>query len=521
MNRAIIIVLTVLMLTPSAARADRSKSKLTSGVNPLLAAVAYPLGNRVMLPRQFGKIEVEGLENLPKDGAVILAPTHRSRWDAPLVASVASRRIKRKDLRFMTRKDQASGLQGALVRNLGGFPVDVRKPSRETYSHTVDLLAQQRKLVIFPEGKINRDGKLSKLKPGVARMALKAAEKAPGKDVAIVPVGITYSHPNQPRGTKVRLSFGKPLKTSTYAATPKKERPEQITRDLDTALRRLTAPRKVKWARDTRPAKEIASGQPGVRAVKNVRWGFTEGKRREDWKPKFRDASIPTSGVKDVYYVREPFPPESIASHGMLAFSFNRGNRMAARDGSGKKAQGLVVSMEARLKEGQPYNLLKGFGKNFGVVYQLGTWRDNVQKATRRQGHRLERHKLKLTQEQKDNLLKVAVDAAVKDRAGEFYHTTRNSCYGNVVRLINKVVPRKQRIRKWLVPGVLENPAAVAPNMGPRALASKGLINLKARQTIRANPRLAPKPVLKPRPRRGLKSRIASTRHRLAARGRR
>jgi 1-acyl-sn-glycerol-3-phosphate acyltransferase len=54
----------------------------TSRVSPWLTSLFYPLGHYIVLPFYFGKIEITGQEHLPKDGPVILAPTHRSRWDA-------------------------------------------------------------------------------------------------------------------------------------------------------------------------------------------------------------------------------------------------------------------------------------------------------------------------------------------------------------------------------------------------------------------------------------------------------
>ncbi len=469
-----------LAMTPYRSAAEpRDGNTVTSGVNPALASVLYPLGKRVMIPSHFGDVSVKGLENLPREGAVILAPNHSSRWDAPLVAAAASRRVDRRDLRFMTRQDQLKGPQGWMVKGLGGFAVG-QGSARAAYTHSVELLGQRRKLVVFPEGKINRGNQVGRLKPGVARIALKAAQHR--KKVSVVPVGIRYSDPHQPRGSKVELTFGKPMDASAYAALPRKEAARKLTDDLGQALRRLTRP--APWSPEQRPSAR-KGGTASSTVLSNVRWGFDEAATPDQWRPRFRDTAVPNRGVKDVYLVLEPFPPESIAAHAMLAFSFPKQRRMAAADGSGKHARGLVLSVEARLRQGQPYSLLKGMGKSFGLVYQLGTWRDMVQKSTRQKGHRLERYKLKLNQQQKDALLTCALKSATRDRTGEYYHTTNNSCYSNVVRLINKVAPRKQRVRPWLVPRVLPNPRAVLPKMGPGVLGRKGLLDPRKPQIFK------------------------------------
>ncbi|MFM6202717.1 MAG: 1-acyl-sn-glycerol-3-phosphate acyltransferase, partial [Dolichospermum sp.] len=51
-------------------------------VSPWLMPVAYFLGRYIVLPSFFRDIKVTGRENIPRNGPVILAPTHRSRWDS-------------------------------------------------------------------------------------------------------------------------------------------------------------------------------------------------------------------------------------------------------------------------------------------------------------------------------------------------------------------------------------------------------------------------------------------------------
>jgi hypothetical protein len=121
--------------------------------------------------------------------------------------------------------------------------------------------------------------------------------------------------------------------------------------------------------------------------------------------------------------------------------------------------------------------------------------KDTYQKVLKRQDHKLIKHKLKLTQAQKDKLLANTLAEATKDRTGEKYHTTRNSCYQNVQRLINSVLPRRQRVREWLfripLPGGrsfgLYNPLATWPKAGPFMLSLKGLV--KRRDRVKSLPK--------------------------------
>ena len=247
-------------------------------------------------------------------------------------------------------------------------------------------------------------------------------------------------------------------------------------------------PRPEDYRPDQRPAK-LLSGSPGGRTatLSNVRWGFVERGTKKDWKPIFQDTTVRTGQVKEVFVMMEPFKPEWIAAHGMLGFEFKRDRPLVGADG--KKARGLVLSVEAHLEKNEPYNLINGMKDQFEIVYQMSTMKDIYQKCLVKQGHKLIKHKLRLNQQQKDALLRGTLAAAVKDRSSETYHTTRNSCYQNVQRLINGVVPRRQRVRQWLVraplPGGrkvgLYNPMATMPKLGPRALAGKGLVKLADR----------------------------------------
>ncbi len=58
------------------------------------------------LPAFFSAIKVVGRENLPSSGPLLLAPTHRARWDALLLPLAAGRRVTGRDCRFMVTLDE-------------------------------------------------------------------------------------------------------------------------------------------------------------------------------------------------------------------------------------------------------------------------------------------------------------------------------------------------------------------------------------------------------------------------------
>ncbi|MEG3922650.1 MULTISPECIES: lysophospholipid acyltransferase family protein [unclassified Microcoleus] len=189
----------------------------TSRVSPWLTSLLYPLGHYVVLPFHFGKIEITGQEHLPKDGPVILAPTHRSRWDALMMPYSTGQKVTGRDLRFMVTADEVKGVQGWFIRNLGGFPVDLKHPAIGSLRYGVELLLDKEMLVIFPEGGIFQDGEVHPIKPGLARLAMQAELSKPGLGVKIVPMSIRY-RPRIPQwGAQVKIAIGSPISVADYA----------------------------------------------------------------------------------------------------------------------------------------------------------------------------------------------------------------------------------------------------------------------------------------------------------------
>ncbi len=221
-------------------KAKTQVADTTSQVSPWLSPLVYLLGRHCLLPLFFRQIEITGQENIPTSGPVILAPTHRSRWDALLIPYAAIACVAAKDLRFMVTIDECQGLQGWLVRHLGGFPVDPKHPSITTLRHGVNLLQQGRTLVIFPEGGIFRDDKLHPLKPGIARLSLSAESSYPGLGVKIIPISIDYSHPYPTWGADVNIHIGTPLNVSDYTDGTVKQNAQNLTSDLAFALKQLS-----------------------------------------------------------------------------------------------------------------------------------------------------------------------------------------------------------------------------------------------------------------------------------------
>jgi 1-acyl-sn-glycerol-3-phosphate acyltransferase len=158
----------------------------------------------------FAELLVLQPEQLPSQGAVLLAPTHRARWDALMLPWAAGRRVTGRDCRFMVTADEMKGLQGWFLHRLGCFPVNQGRPTLASLRFSVELLACGQQLVVFPEGRIRREDGPIRLHQGLARLALMAASQ--GVDVPVVPVGIAYGHADPRPGDGAALCFGPALK---------------------------------------------------------------------------------------------------------------------------------------------------------------------------------------------------------------------------------------------------------------------------------------------------------------------
>ncbi|MDB9524467.1 1-acyl-sn-glycerol-3-phosphate acyltransferase [Oscillatoria sp. CS-180] len=213
-------------------------STTVSKCSPWLTPLAYFLGEKFVVPSYFRKIHIYGQENLPTSGPLILAPTHRARWDSIVIPYVAGRSVTGRDLHFMVTSDEVQGVQGWFIRRLGGFAVNVRSPSISSLRHGIELLQEEHPLVIYPEGNIFRDNQVHRLKPGLARIALQAEAQTHELGVKILPVSIQYEDPTPNWRNDVKITFGQPLDTASYL--PSHQSHLLTAEELKTAARRLT-----------------------------------------------------------------------------------------------------------------------------------------------------------------------------------------------------------------------------------------------------------------------------------------
>jgi 1-acyl-sn-glycerol-3-phosphate acyltransferase len=149
---------------------------------------------------------VEGSENIPMEGPVIIAPIHRSNIDFALSLFISQRKI------FFMAKDGLFKFRplGWLLLRLGAFPVKRGSADREAMALAEAVLEQGHALLMFPEGTRLSGRDVKPLRDGAMFIAARAGAK-------VVPVGIAGSDNAMGEGqktisrAKIHVVVGRPI----------------------------------------------------------------------------------------------------------------------------------------------------------------------------------------------------------------------------------------------------------------------------------------------------------------------
>jgi 1-acyl-sn-glycerol-3-phosphate acyltransferase len=152
----------------------------------------------------FNRWRVEGRENVPARGGVILASNHTSYADPPLVGTACPRRVF-----FMAKQELfRMPLLGWLIPRVHSFPVRRGKGDRRALREAVRLLNRGEVVLIFPEGTRSPNGRLQPPELGAAMVALMSG--APVVPMALIGSDrLLPQHSPLPRPAKVTVRFGR------------------------------------------------------------------------------------------------------------------------------------------------------------------------------------------------------------------------------------------------------------------------------------------------------------------------
>jgi 1-acyl-sn-glycerol-3-phosphate acyltransferase len=178
---------------------------------------------------------IEGRDNVPRHGAVIVASNHLSFIDSVVLPIVAPRPVV-----FLAKREYwtGTGVRGALARAwfeaIGSIPVErgTHRAAQLSLDAALQVLKNGQAFGIYPEGTRSRDGRLYRGRTGVGWLALTA-------QVPVVPAALIGTDKIQPVGARlprirrITVRFGEPLtfpppSTGTTAAQARRMATDEI-----------------------------------------------------------------------------------------------------------------------------------------------------------------------------------------------------------------------------------------------------------------------------------------------------
>jgi len=130
----------------------------------LVKAIAFVVFNITF------RIKVEGKQNIPGDGRLVLCSNHRSNWDPLILAAMFPRKIS-----WMGKKELFQNKFLKVPLNwLGVFPVDRQVADLSAVKTALRILKSEKVLGIFPEGTRVKEYNPENAKAGVALLAMKS-----------------------------------------------------------------------------------------------------------------------------------------------------------------------------------------------------------------------------------------------------------------------------------------------------------------------------------------------------------
>jgi 1-acyl-sn-glycerol-3-phosphate acyltransferase len=183
---------------------------LERDVTPLISATAFVSR---LLAGAITRVRFSGaIDEIPRDGPVILAANHISNADPVIIGSWLVPRLGRR-LHWLAKKEIFDWpIVGWMAAHGGIHPVDRSSADIEAFRLARRILDEGHPLFVVPEGTRSPDGRLQEARDGVAMLALRTG--AP-----IVPIGIAGSDRVWPKGRllprpggRVTVTVGRPFR---------------------------------------------------------------------------------------------------------------------------------------------------------------------------------------------------------------------------------------------------------------------------------------------------------------------
>ncbi|MBR1713716.1 MAG: 1-acyl-sn-glycerol-3-phosphate acyltransferase [Treponema sp.] len=194
------------------------RDELVNGIVPVWARYVFEVTK--------SDVEVEGLEKLPKDKAVVFIANHQGLMDIPLLYGYSG-----KPMAFVAKIELSKiPLLSSWMKLLQCTFID-RKSMRASLQAINDAAANVSKgysQMIFPEGTRSKGGHHIEFKPGSFKLAFKS--KSPVVPVTIDGTWRIYEENNDVRPAHVKMIIHDPIDTDGMTKEEMQELPSRVER---------------------------------------------------------------------------------------------------------------------------------------------------------------------------------------------------------------------------------------------------------------------------------------------------
>lgn len=212
----------------------RLKQRIRFGwmVPPFYWACVYALRGVLWI---VGRWEVQGRENIPDTGPVVVVSNHLNNADPPILsAGIARRRV-----RFMAKVELFKMPFGVFIRGFGAFPVRRFDADVGALLGAERILKNGELLGMFPEGTRSRTGKMGSPHPGTALIALRSG-------AMVLPCAMTGTERlRNPlvvlRKPRITVTIGEPIVVE-QARRPTEEQVSDLTKRIYERINAMLPP---------------------------------------------------------------------------------------------------------------------------------------------------------------------------------------------------------------------------------------------------------------------------------------
>ena len=176
---------------------------MSAAPEPFTRTYRFAMGLSAPWAAWWGRMEVEGLEALPRSGPVLVAGNHDSNMD-PLAIGVAARR--RRQIRALAKASlwDVRGL-APILNGMGQIPILRGAGDTGALDRAIEALREGVCIGVFPEGTRSL-GRTMRARSGISRLA----EAVPETKIVCVSTSGTTDYAKFPTRPRVRIRFFAP-----------------------------------------------------------------------------------------------------------------------------------------------------------------------------------------------------------------------------------------------------------------------------------------------------------------------